>query len=434
MNKKMKEIILSLLCICLLSNTNIAAQVTIGSDISPQNGVLLELKERTPSTPSLDNSTSDRGILFPRVKLTDKSNLFPMFEDDGNGGYKIESTQYVKSDEDKAHTGLIVFNVNLNKDFIGGLYIWNGEEWRKFEDNPVIQPSIESLICEAIQMSPNKYEKGSDFSGVLKVPYTGGNGGLYHGLPKIEIKDTLGSTPVKGLYLELSQGKLGIGGGEIQYNISGTPSEASPETTDFMISFLGKSCPVSVGSGINTLGTRTLQTISKITTVRPGNDPSSADLLDFGEITIPETGSYAFNIRLYGLLVDHSGNVSSNPKVENHAYKSMRRPYYIYLQALPKGKTNVADEIMQDNAEIDLVTAPMAASWSDYFDYSYTISLGGSFQSGDKVRIRMYTGSQQPHWHLKNGGTYKANGTVQEKNPSPDPDSPTRTSLIFWKL
>jgi uncharacterized protein (TIGR02145 family) len=103
-----------------LCSLHMQAQVTIGSELEPINGALLELKETAPDA---DNATATRGLLLPRVKLTDLSKLYPMFA----SGYDVA--------ENARHTGLTVYNVNqcpAGKDGVydgPGVYTWTGAKW-----------------------------------------------------------------------------------------------------------------------------------------------------------------------------------------------------------------------------------------------------------------------------------------------------------------
>lgn len=103
----------------LVSSISITAQTTFGSLDAPVDGALLQLKNFDNSS---TNSTvnADKGLLLPRVKLTDIHNLYPMFPLD-----------YNKQAEDFKHTGLFVFNTNDNL-FDGdgqGCYLWDGTKW-----------------------------------------------------------------------------------------------------------------------------------------------------------------------------------------------------------------------------------------------------------------------------------------------------------------
>jgi hypothetical protein len=234
---------IALICITLNGWFNVNAQVTIGTELEPEKGVLLDLKERASN--STDNSTADKGMLFPRVTLTDKDNLFPMFESDGSGGYQIGSTLYNKGVEDKNHIGLIVYNVNTTL-FSPGLHMWDGVEWRRMDNSSAVEPEIAGLMCGSAQMVPNVYTKDVPFEGILKIPYTGGNGGAY--LSTLPVPPSAGTN---GLSIELIGGKLNHGAGEVHFRVFGTPQESSPVTAKFDINFLGKLCSgVTVGNAI----------------------------------------------------------------------------------------------------------------------------------------------------------------------------------------
>lgn len=106
-----------ILFIILLFTNFINAQVTIGSGLAPNSGALLDLKENN----SIGNN-STKGLLLPRVDLTDLKNLYPMFI--GDPEYPAN-----KSAIDQQHTGLIVYNTN-KKDFLcQGIYVWSGDLW-----------------------------------------------------------------------------------------------------------------------------------------------------------------------------------------------------------------------------------------------------------------------------------------------------------------
>ncbi|WP_029906469.1 hypothetical protein [Prevotella sp. 10(H)] len=88
------------------------AQVTIGSNIRPNGGALLDLKENDNEE---ENST--KGLLFPRVELEDINSLVPCIKT-------------VPSDP-KIYKGLIVYNVepSFDNNRGKGVYIWDGGKW-----------------------------------------------------------------------------------------------------------------------------------------------------------------------------------------------------------------------------------------------------------------------------------------------------------------
>lgn len=121
-----------LVIIVLLSSTDVTAQVTIGSGTPPEKGALLQLKDT-----SLESGvTATGGLLLPRVFLTEKKELYPMFLNASGSGPNSEYASK-KADIDKAHTGLIVYNLNGNdeKGLCLGLNQWDGKQWDCFENS-----------------------------------------------------------------------------------------------------------------------------------------------------------------------------------------------------------------------------------------------------------------------------------------------------------
>lgn len=98
------------------------AQITMGSLAPPASGSLLDLKENK-------DGTATKGLLLPRVSLTNKNELYPMFEN----GYDI--------DEKSKHTGLLVYNVNNDAcvNIHSGAHIWDGTSWVALEENSQVK-------------------------------------------------------------------------------------------------------------------------------------------------------------------------------------------------------------------------------------------------------------------------------------------------------
>lgn len=111
-----------LLLLGLFTPVSMMAQVTIGSAYEPQEGSLLDLKEKEDATGG-ENST--KGLLLPRVELkTIKPVVGKLSESIGNTGLWTEDI----------HTGLLVYNtVNTLDACTGGapvgVYVWTGNEW-----------------------------------------------------------------------------------------------------------------------------------------------------------------------------------------------------------------------------------------------------------------------------------------------------------------
>lgn len=138
-------------------------------------------------------------------------------------------------------TGLIVFNVGTTSTFtyVGYVY-WNGSQWRTLDGRSLKQGAVESLKCIDANLDPLTYVAGTSFQGSLKIPYTGGNGGIYNA-------QSIG--PVNGLTATITQGNFEQGTGNLYYTVTGTPTVTSPNTTTFSLSSGGQNCTVSVGGG-----------------------------------------------------------------------------------------------------------------------------------------------------------------------------------------
>jgi hypothetical protein len=133
---KKNQIIVKMSVFLLLMAQGICAQVTIGVNSIPQKGTLLELKE---SDVSDDGANSKRGMIFPRVALSDPNNLIPMLsEADLAAANKLQ------------YKGLTVYNVTVNDDFNKGLYVWDGAIWKELKQAAIIAANGLSLLNDSI--------------------------------------------------------------------------------------------------------------------------------------------------------------------------------------------------------------------------------------------------------------------------------------------
>lgn len=168
----------------------------------------------------LDIVSTDKGILIPRVNLT--------------------SSTFQLSAAPNA-TGLLVYN--SGSALSQGYYFWNGSEWRAIISATSTPPSITTLECAGASLSPSSYVSGTPYSGIVKIPYTGGNGGKY--TPGVSVTSN-------GLILTLQEGLLEVGNGELTFAITGTPTVSSPATTSFtidntVIPFYSGTCTITIG-------------------------------------------------------------------------------------------------------------------------------------------------------------------------------------------
>ena len=108
--KKEKLIKRIFICGTLFLNpfNSILSQVTIGSGIKPNEGVILDLKEKAGG-----GANSTRGLALPRVQLT-----------------TISSLDDIDTDLDKnAHIGLTIYVPKEFENNCPGVYIWMGSVW-----------------------------------------------------------------------------------------------------------------------------------------------------------------------------------------------------------------------------------------------------------------------------------------------------------------
>lgn len=125
--------------------------VTIGSTEASAGGALLQLKNIEGITDNAANA--HKGLGFPRVALSKKNELYPMFLNDPANPASGSKSEYTaqKATLDKTHAGLIVYNVveNEKEELYTGLCQWDGEKWENFSEkmgNALFDP----VKCEDI--------------------------------------------------------------------------------------------------------------------------------------------------------------------------------------------------------------------------------------------------------------------------------------------
>ncbi|MDR2949101.1 MAG: hypothetical protein LBV71_07825 [Prevotella sp.] len=114
----------------------VQAQVTIGDGETPVSGALLQLKDKTGIND--DGANATKGLSFPRVNLSQKNKLYPMFEDTNTP--QTSNAEYLADTDgiNKKHTGLMVYNMYTSAEavtdenlvFHEGFYYWDGEKWK----------------------------------------------------------------------------------------------------------------------------------------------------------------------------------------------------------------------------------------------------------------------------------------------------------------
>ncbi len=143
---------------------DIQAQVTIGSDIVPNGGALLDLKQFLVSDGNSDGvSTSLKGLNLPRVALQDPS--------------KLEPCAATSTTNNSAHIGLIVNNTTTNAVLSPGIYYWNGATWlRLISEVPKSQINLLNLSADFTTEPGNSAGVGGaaiTFSNTITIPADG---------------------------------------------------------------------------------------------------------------------------------------------------------------------------------------------------------------------------------------------------------------------
>lgn len=123
-----------------------------------------------------------------------------------------------------------------------------------------------------------------------------------------------------------------------------------------------------------------------------GHETQSGEIINIGEIKIPESGSYAFTFRLYGQVVT----------------KPAAGEMIVYYIAL------LSNGSLKDTAEMDIIPG------TNLSVITYSITLGATLKAGDLVTFRLSHNSGSPYpWTL----------VSQSRSDRAD-----RTSMIWWKL
>ena len=128
----MKRSILLGLAIFLTIATK--AQVTIGSELTPNTGALLDIKEFASTSTNL--STANKGFNLPRVSL--------------QAANKLEPCATTNVTNNRNHTGMFVYNTTTNPELTPGIYYWNGVNWiRMVTELPKSQLNLLNLNVKA---------------------------------------------------------------------------------------------------------------------------------------------------------------------------------------------------------------------------------------------------------------------------------------------
>lgn len=212
--------------------STLQAQVSIGSGEEPISGSILQLKEKDAVTDA--SSNAHRGLALPRVTLSEKKALYPMFladpDDPASGPNTAYSGAANKEALDKAHTGLIVYNLTENddKELCLGLNQWDGEQWNCFQSK-MGNAKFDAVNCSDIEIN-GVYVEGTPTTsanylsinlnvtkvGAFSITITTGNGysfyqsGVALSIGKMTVNIPCQGTPVNAQTDKLSFNGIGL--------------------------------------------------------------------------------------------------------------------------------------------------------------------------------------------------------------------------------
>lgn len=212
--------------------STLQAQVSIGSGEEPISGSILQLKEKDAVTDA--SSNAHRGLALPRVTLSEKKALYPMFladpDDPASGPNSAYSGAANKEALDKAHTGLIVYNLTENddKELCLGLNQWDGEQWNCFQSK-MGNAKFDAVNCSDIEIN-GVYVEGTPTTsanylsinlnvtkvGAFSITITTGNGysfyqsGVALSIGKMTVNIPCQGTPVNAQTDKLSFNGIGL--------------------------------------------------------------------------------------------------------------------------------------------------------------------------------------------------------------------------------
>jgi hypothetical protein len=320
-----------LLIFSFLAPFYLLAQLGIGT-VSPHSSAQLEV------------SSTSKGILIPRMTTTERKAISSPAE------------------------GLMVYQT----DSVSGFYYYAGSQWQLMKKVTPVAGAVTSLDLTNARLEPSTYTSGVSYTGVLKIAYTGGNGGSF-------AKGTnISSTGVTGLTATLKGGTLNFGTGELIYNISGTPSASSPSTASFSV-------PTTLGAagGTVTIGTgRVLkigETIANSYVQYNGNTNSHSFNLGNYVASLPTIDGLEANIQ--GVLGTGTGDYYK-PRIYNRASSSQTISYQTFATEVKQNKTALNKSIAPggfENVDYDS-TVYWSSNFGEVITTNVQLSVGGKLR------------------------------------------------------
>jgi len=378
------------------------AQVTIGTQLPPLKGAILELKESDTPDGS-QNSTS--GLMMARVYLNDINSLSPILT-----GSDATNPSFMPQ-----YTGLIVYNVNTTPPLTKGLYSWDGTQWVPM--NSSTQGGSGANADNGLSLSMDTIQLGGGLIKNTTIDLqdnnlsfnTAGQGkvGVSVSQPAafLDINSQTGVDPLILNNMALTSAANAVDGAGAAYNQlqvsdSGVVRKvaATSVNPNAYVYDLSRDIPIA-NNATDNLGT-TDSTLVWTLGVNP------ADSI----ITLPATGTYIFAFRLYGNIGIASYRYNKSASFYLSAFKTPAPP------AAQVASLFYAEELIVHARRVPDLTA---FTWA-YAAVTYSATLSVSGVAGDKIFFRLgrKADSNNPLlWTLVSTAGNQAN----------------TTSMVFWK-
>lgn len=110
---------ITLIILLIFQSAIVCSQVTVGSNVPPAEGTILDLKQQASDGNYV--TATKGGLVLPRVKLVNTTTLRPF----------INTTDADYSQQTKLHQGMIVYNItsDATENLQPGIYQWDGSNW-----------------------------------------------------------------------------------------------------------------------------------------------------------------------------------------------------------------------------------------------------------------------------------------------------------------
>lgn len=332
---------------------SVKAQVTIGTGEEPIAGALLQLK-------SIDNITDDtknayKGLALPRVTLSDKNQLYPMFlnsPDDPTSGPDA-AYQADKPGIDKSHTGLIVYNLtgDDDKELCLGLNQWDGEKWNCFQQK-MGNAVLEITECDSVNIY-GQYKNNVSLTSAnyITLPLRVTKPGAY--------TITVAPDPDNGYYFSTSGAFLVNGYYYISVPGAGMPKNFTPSGgsgDQLKITFNGKpvdTCPLNLKIEDSSTKPLYVMDCSKTQVIGKYYEEQRLDQSHYIELTLnvdPSAMGARYEIstnEVDGIKFSGSGILSASPQVvriygEGVPFGNQDKKFYIKTNSESSSATCVA--------------------------------------------------------------------------------------------